>query len=50
MSGKEHYKLACWHCGREVEFAAGPADRPEVRQCPRCGALLMLEWRAEAGK
>jgi rRNA maturation endonuclease Nob1 len=50
MNEQERYKLACWRCEREVEFAAGSADRPEFRECPHCGAALVLEWRADAGK
>ena len=47
MATKEVYKLNCWRCEREVEIEAGPADRPEVRECPHCGARLELEWRPE---
>jgi len=45
MATKEVYKLNCWRCEREVEIEAGPADRPEVRECPHCRALLELDWR-----
>ena len=44
MNG-ERYKFECWRCRRDVELPAGAADRPEVRECPHCGALLRLEWR-----
>ena len=50
MNERERYKLECFACDREVEIEAGPADRREVRTCPRCGAPLVLEWRPEAGK
>jgi rRNA maturation endonuclease Nob1 len=48
MNDTERYKLVCWRCEREIELAAGPADRREVRECPHCGARLELEWRPEA--
>ncbi len=47
MNTTERYKLECFACDREVEIEAGPADRPEVRECPHCGARLELEWRPE---
>lgn len=42
---REVYKLTCWACLRTVEIEAGPADEPEQRTCPRCGAELDIRWR-----
>jgi hypothetical protein len=40
--------LACRTCGRVI-YATAPIDRllPEERRCPRCGAILNGERRAD---
>jgi hypothetical protein len=38
VNEQERYEVACWCCEREIELPAGPADRREIRRCPRCGA------------
>ena len=37
---REAYELTCHGCKETVEF---PCDAPH--QCPRCGAVLTLNWR-----
>ncbi|MFL5727771.1 MAG: hypothetical protein ACJ765_11955 [Chloroflexota bacterium] len=40
--------LACWKCGRQI-YATSPLDSlfAEERRCPRCGAFLNGERRAD---
>ena len=40
--------LACWSCGRRI-FTTTPLESlfAEERRCPRCGALLNHERRAD---
>ncbi len=41
-------RLACWSCGRQV-YATSPVESLFVdeRRCPRCGARMNLDRRAE---
>jgi hypothetical protein len=41
-------QLACWSCGRQI-YTVAPLDSlfSEERRCPRCGAYLDKERRAE---
>jgi len=41
-------QLACWSCGRQI-YTTAPLDSlfSEERRCPRCGAFLDKERRAE---
>lgn len=41
----EAYKLECHRCKATVEIPAGDPNRPEQVTCPRCGAVLAIEWR-----
>jgi predicted nucleic acid-binding Zn ribbon protein len=47
MAALEVYQLECWACHEKVEVPAGSPDAPERIPCPRCGAVLQIEWRPE---
>lgn len=44
MSGGEVYKLDCHGCGHTVMSAATREQKD--RTCPRCKAILRIEWNA----
>jgi ribosomal protein S27AE len=41
-------RLACWSCGRQI-YTVSPLESlyAEERRCPRCGAFLNSDRRAE---
>jgi hypothetical protein len=41
-------RLACWSCGRQI-YTVSPLDSlfADERRCPRCGAFLNGERRAD---
>jgi len=43
MTDRELYKLDCFTCGRTITMPANDGQKP----CPRCGAILQVEWNAE---
>jgi uncharacterized paraquat-inducible protein A len=45
MNQKERYKSDCYHCAASVELPAGSAETPQRLACPRCGAVLEIDWR-----
>jgi hypothetical protein len=43
MRNIERYELTCWRCKSQIEVPCATAPH-----CPKCGALLLIEWRLPA--